>query len=106
VLASGRPIVAWAHPTTGVVQGCAPSRALFIFQQIQGLRQMVERGYVVAATDYDLNSNGGRNLTAMTLWSWQRVFGAPMERVVKPAAVPVVNLLAGESARASLTPTR
>jgi len=94
--AGGRPIVAWAHPTTGVVQGCAPSRALFIFQQIQGLRQMVERRYVVAATDYDLNSNGGRNLTAMTLWSWQRVFGAPMERVVRPAAVPVVNLLAGE----------
>jgi acetyl esterase/lipase len=180
--AGGRPIVAWAHPTTGVVQRCAPSLASLIFQQIQGLRQMVERGYVVAATDYpglgtpgphpylvgvsearavldavrtarstpgsgggqrftvwghsqggqaslytgilakdyapelqllgvaaaapatelatlmtdDLNSDGGRNLTAMTLWSWQRVFGAPMERVVEPAAVPVVNLLVGE----------
>ena len=48
----GRPIVAWAHPTTGVVPRCAPSLALFVFQQIQGLREMVERGYVVAATDY------------------------------------------------------
>ena len=32
----GRPIVAWAHPTTGVVPHCAPSLALFVFQQIQG----------------------------------------------------------------------
>jgi acetyl esterase/lipase len=178
----GRPIVAWAHPTTGVVPRCAPSRAMVVFKQMQGLREMVERGYVVAATDYpglgtpgphpylvgvsegravldavraardmpgagggrrfavwghsqggqavlysgilakgyapdlelvgvaaaapatelatlmadDLNSAGGRNLTAMTLWSWQRVFGAPMERVVTPAAIPVVNLLAQE----------
>src|SRR5271170_2195372 len=52
VPAGGRPIVAWAHPTTGVVPRCAPSLALLVFQQIQGLRQMVERGYVVAATDY------------------------------------------------------
>ena len=178
----GRPIVAWAHPTTGVVPRCAPSLALFMFQQVQGLRAMVERGYVVTATDYpglgtagphpylvgisegravldsvraariiggadssrrfavwghsqggqaslytgilaktyapeldlvgvaaaapatelaklmteDLNSNGGRNLTAMTLWSWARVFGAPIERAVEPAAIPVVNRLAGE----------
>jgi alpha-beta hydrolase superfamily lysophospholipase len=178
----GRPIIAWAHPTTGVVPRCAPSRALFVFQQMQGLRAMVKRGYVVTATDYpglgtagphpylvgasearavldavraarempgagggrhfaawghsqggqavlftgiiaanyapelelvgvaaaapatelatlmteDLASNGGRNLTAMTLWSWARVFSAPMERVLKPQAIPVVNKLAEE----------
>ncbi len=178
----GRPIVAWAHPTTGVVPHCAPSRAAAVFQQMQGLREMVGKGYVVAATDYpglgtagphpylvgvsearavldsvraarempgagggnrfavwghsqggqaslytgilaksyapdlelvgvaaaapatelaklmtdDLDSNGGRNLTAMTLWSWTRVFGAPMERVLEAAAIPVVNLLAEE----------
>jgi acetyl esterase/lipase len=179
---AGRPIVAWAHPTTGVVSRCAPSLAYFVFQQMQGLRDMVNRGYVVTATDYpglgtagphpylvgvsearavldsvraarelpgagggrrfavwghsqggqaslysgilgnsyapdldlvgiaaaapatelavlmaeDLDSNGGRNLTAMTLWSWQRVFDAPMVRVVAKAAVPVVNRLAEE----------
>jgi len=162
--AGGRPVVAWAHPTTGVVPQCAPSRALSVFKQMQGLRDMMRRGYVVAATDYpglgtpgphpylvgvsearavldavraardmsgsgggrrfaiwghsqggqaafyggilakayapdlelvgvaaaapatelatlmadDLNSAGGRNLTAMTLWSWQRVFAAPL----------------------------
>src|ERR1700749_1052443 len=49
---SGRPIVAWAHPTSGIVPRCAPSLALFLFQQIQGLRSFVRDGYVVAATDY------------------------------------------------------
>jgi pimeloyl-ACP methyl ester carboxylesterase len=50
--AGGRPIVAWAHPTSGLTPRCAPSLAIFLFQQIQGLRSFIERGYVVAATDY------------------------------------------------------
>ena len=50
--AGGRPIVAWAHPTTGVVPHCAPSLAIFVFQQMAGLRQLIEQGAVVAATDY------------------------------------------------------
>src|ERR1700759_2086308 len=29
----GRPIVAWAHPTSGVVPRCAPSLAIFLFEQ-------------------------------------------------------------------------
>src|SRR6201992_2697036 len=48
----GRPIVAWAHPTSGIVPRCAPSLAIFLFEQIQGLRSFVRDGYVVAATDY------------------------------------------------------
>src|SRR5262249_12662800 len=50
--AAGRPIVAWAHPTTGVVQHCAPSLAIFGLQQIQGLRPLIESGDIVVATDY------------------------------------------------------
>ncbi len=178
----GRPIVAWAHPTSGVAPRCAPSLAIFLFQQIQGLRDMVQRGYVVAATDYpglgtpgphpylvgisegravldavraaralpeagagrrfavwghsqggqaalyagllardyapdidlvgiaaaapatelatlmndDLDSAGGKNLTAMTLWSWSRVYGAPIDRVLDPAALPSVDRLAAD----------
>jgi acetyl esterase/lipase len=178
----GRPIVAWAHPTTGVVPRCAPSAAMFRFQMIQGLRDMVEHGYIVAATDYpglgtsqphpylvgvsearavldqvraaralagpeagarfavwghsqggqaalftgmiaaryapelrltgvaaaapatelaallraDLGTPAGKNLTAMTLWSWHRVYGAPIKPVVAPDALPVINRLAGE----------
>jgi acetyl esterase/lipase len=179
--ASERPIVAWAHPTTGVVPPCAPSLARVLFQSIQGLRDMLARGYVVAATDYpglgtsgphpylvgisegravldsvraarsvsgvgdgrqfavwghsqggqaalftgilagsyapelelvgvavaapatelatlmqdDLGTSGGDNLTAMTLWSWSRVYGAPMSKVITPAALPAINRLAG-----------
>lgn len=48
----GPPIVAWAHPTSGLIPRCAPSLAIFLFQQIQGSREMLERGYVIAATDY------------------------------------------------------
>ena len=48
----GRPIVAWAHPTTGVARACAPSLARVLFRSIQGLRGMLAQGYAVAATDY------------------------------------------------------
>jgi acetyl esterase/lipase len=176
----GRPIIAWAHPTTGIVPRCAPSLALSLFQQIQGLREMMRRGYIVAATDYpglgtpgphpylvgesegravldsiraaralaghgasahvalwgysqggqavlyasrlaksyapeldvagvaaaapptdlgklmrtDIATAGGKNLLAMTLWSWDRVFGAPMGKIVDPDAIPTVDALA------------
>ena len=180
--AGGRPIVAWAHPTTGVVPHCAPSLAIFVFQQMAGLRQLIEQGAVVAATDYpglgtagphpylvgdsearavidsvraahslpgvgdgnsfavwghsqggqaslytgliaetyapelrlvgvsaaapatslvtlmgdDFKSSGGKNLTAMTLWSWSRVYGAPIDKVVLAEAMPTVDRLSNE----------
>jgi acetyl esterase/lipase len=173
----GRPVVAWAHPTTGVVSRCAPSLARVFFASIQGLREMLNQGYVVAATDYpglgtpeihpylvgtsearavldsvraarqipeagaqarfavwghsqggqaalftgleaaryapelklvgvaaaapatdlaalmtdDLGTGGGNNITAMTLWSWARVYGAPMDKAVTPPAEPVID---------------
>ena len=178
--AGGRQVVAWAHPTSGIVPHCAPSLARFKFQQIQGLRTMLGRGYIVAATDYpglgtagphpylvgvsegravldsvraagnlveagtvqrfavwghsqggqavlyaatlasvyapeleltgvavaapatdlgalmrdDMPAPGGKNLLAMTLWSWARVFEAPIENVVNAAAMPTINGLA------------
>lgn len=49
---AGRPVIAWAHPTTGIVPRCAPSLAHFLYQQIAGLRTFIDRGYIVAATDY------------------------------------------------------
>ena len=180
--AGGRPIVAWAHPTTGIVPKCAPSLARVLFQSIQGLHEMLQHGYVVTATDYpglgtagphpylvgisegravldsvrvarlmpgaggghvfavwghsqggqaalytgilaqsyapdlqlvgvaaaapatelgtlltdDSDTAGGRNITAMTLWSWSRVYGAPISSVVTPPAMPAVDRLAGE----------
>ena len=44
----------------------------------------------------DLNTTGGRNLTAMTVWSWSRVYNAAADSVVAPAVVPVVDRLAEE----------
>jgi acetyl esterase/lipase len=178
--AGGRDLVAWAHPTTGIVPRCAPSLAIFGFQQIQGLREMIRRGYIVAATDYpglgtpgphpylvgesegravldslraaralagpsassrvalwghsqggqaalyagllakayapelelagvavaapatdlgalmrdDFEMPGGKNLLAMTLWSWSHVFGASLDGIVDPAAMPIIDALA------------
>lgn len=178
----GRPVVAWAHPTTGVQPQCAPSLNSGVFQSVQGLNDMLARGYVVTATDYpglgtpgphpylvgasegravvdsvravqqipdaspsrsfavwghsqgghaalftgllakgvapelklvgvaaaapatelatlladDIDTDGGRNLTAMTLWSWSRVYGAPMAQIVNEQAVPLVNDLAAD----------
>src|SRR3984885_2709005 len=178
--AGGWPIVAWAHPTTGVVPRCAPSLALFVFQQMAGSRHLLETGYAIAATDYpglgtpcphpylvgvsearavidsvraarsfpglenstryavwghsqggqaalftgmiaksyapelqlvgvataapatdlsalmtdDLNTAGGRNLTAMTIWSWARVYGADINQVIAPEAISNVDALA------------
>ncbi len=180
--AGARPVIAWAHPTTGIVPHCGPSLAMFVFQQMAGLRDAIGRGYVVAATDYpglgtpgphpylvgdsearavidsvraaaalpgsaagsryavwghsqgghaalftgmisgsyapelqlvgvaaaapatdlaalmtdDLNTSGGRNLTAMTMWSWTRVFNAPIASVIAPDAMPTVDRLANE----------
>ncbi|HYB52813.1 MAG TPA: alpha/beta fold hydrolase [Thermoanaerobaculia bacterium] len=48
----GRPIVAWAHPTTGVSESCAPSLFPDPWKKIPGLSELIGRGFVVAATDY------------------------------------------------------
>lgn len=177
-----RPVVAWAHPTSGIVPHCAPSLARNVYRQIQGLQELLQRGYVVAATDYpglgtagphpylvgasegravldsvraaqtlvgtdarqgfaiwghsqggqaalfaaslarsyapelplvgvaaaapatdlkallkdDLNTSGGDNLLAMTLWSWSRVYDAPLDRIVDPSALPLMDQLAAQ----------
>jgi len=44
----------------------------------------------------DLDTNGGRNITAMTLWSWSRVYNAPIDNVVTPEAIPTIDRLANE----------
>lgn len=51
--AGGRPVVSWAHPTTGVVDSCAPSSSPLGFTLIGGLQGLLSAGYVIAATDYE-----------------------------------------------------
>ncbi len=54
----GRNVVAWAHPTTGMAQGCAPSLgsgglgAITLAQSIPGLDAFIAAGDIVTATDY------------------------------------------------------
>jgi pimeloyl-ACP methyl ester carboxylesterase len=48
----GRPVVAWAHPTTGVADICAPSTNPEFFDTIPHLPALIALDYVVAATDY------------------------------------------------------
>ncbi len=50
--AGGRNVIAWAHPTSGVVQACAPSLMPDNAGMVWGLADMLAKGYVVVATDY------------------------------------------------------
>jgi alpha-beta hydrolase superfamily lysophospholipase len=50
--AGGRHVVAWAHPTTGIAPGCAPSLEADESGTIPGLADFIAAGDVVTATDY------------------------------------------------------
>lgn len=50
--ASDHPVVAWAHPTTGVADTCAPSVLSDGPSLVAGLDAFLDAGFVVAATDY------------------------------------------------------
>jgi alpha-beta hydrolase superfamily lysophospholipase len=49
---AGRHVVAWAHPTTGVADNCAPSLRTEVFDTIPHLQALIALDYVVTATDY------------------------------------------------------
>ena len=46
-----RPVVAWAHGTTGVARKCAPSRRSDPLA-VPGAKDMIVKGYTLVATDY------------------------------------------------------
>lgn len=48
----GRNIVAWAHPTVGIAESCAPSLKASVFETIPQLQSMIARNWVIVATDY------------------------------------------------------
>lgn len=75
--AGGRPIVAWAHGTTGTAQSCGPSQvhhpAVSLNQYflvngnswtdygLPNLETFIQEGYVVVGTDYQGLGAGGRH---------------------------------------------
>jgi len=50
--AAGRPVLAWAHATTGVADACAPSVAPGFLDTVPHVPALVALDWVVVATDY------------------------------------------------------
>ncbi|MEX2319232.1 MAG: lipase family protein [Bauldia sp.] len=182
--AGGYEFIAWAHPTTGVADKCAPSLSLVfeVFKTIPGLDDMVKHGFVVTATDYpglgtagehpylvgvsegravldsvraarqiagptasnrfavwghsqgghaalwtgeltakyapelqivgvaaaapasllgelfddDLGTDAGKGLTALTLWSWSKIYDLDLATIVEPEDVSSVAAIGGQ----------
>ncbi len=180
--AAGRPVVAWAHPTTGVAENCAPSLLKEALDTIPHLPALMALDDVVVATDYpglgtpgphpylvgesegravldsvraarqipkigasprfaawghsqgghaalfagelarsyapelalvgvaaiapatdlrqllkdDLDERAGKVIVSYCLWSWSRVYRAPLEPYVEPAVVRAIDGVAGD----------
>ncbi len=60
--ATGRPVVAWAHPTTGLGPQCAPSRSANVLADMGWLQGMLDKGWIVTATDYSGLGTPGTSL--------------------------------------------
>jgi pimeloyl-ACP methyl ester carboxylesterase len=79
--AGGRPIMAWAHGTTGAAQNCGPSQVLnpvvplneyflvggnsWTDYGIPNLEEFIREGYVIVATDYQGLGGGGKHQYAV-----------------------------------------
>ena len=50
--ATQRPVIAWTHGTSGVVQRCAPSLSPNFFAATPGIGDAIKRGFVIVAPDY------------------------------------------------------
>ncbi len=96
--AVGSRFVVWGHSQGGhaalftglIAKNYAPELTLL------GVAAAAPASELTALMDDDLDTIAGKNITAMTLWSWQRVYGAPMDRVVDPRAMPAIDKLARE----------
>jgi alpha-beta hydrolase superfamily lysophospholipase len=51
-LVEPRPIIAWAHGTTGIVADCAPSRMSDPLAQVPDLAQLIAQGWIYVGADY------------------------------------------------------
>lgn len=75
--AGGRPVMTWAHGTTGAAQNCGPSQVLdpavplneyFLIggnswtdYGLPAVEEFIKEGYVIVATDYQGLGSGGRH---------------------------------------------
>jgi acetyl esterase/lipase len=88
--------VVWGHSQGGqaalftglIARAYAPDLTLL------GVAAAAPASDLAALLEADLAHPAGRNLAAITLWSWARVFDAPIDQVVEPAAMPAIDRLA------------
>src|SRR5262249_55759843 len=57
--AGPRPVIAWEHGTTGLLQKCMPSLVSTPTAGIPARDQIVAAGWVIVATDYSFVEKGG-----------------------------------------------
>src|SRR5438094_7775293 len=57
--AGPRPVIAWEHATTGLLQKCMPSLLSAPSAGIPGRDRIVMAGWIVVATDYSFDEKGG-----------------------------------------------
>jgi pimeloyl-ACP methyl ester carboxylesterase len=57
--AGPRPVIAWEHATTGLLQKCMPSLVSLPTKGVPWCKRMVMGGWVVVATDYSFAEKGG-----------------------------------------------
>jgi pimeloyl-ACP methyl ester carboxylesterase len=94
----GKDFAVWGHSQGGqaslytglIARSYAPELHLV------GVAAAAPATSLVTLMGDDFKTSGGKNLTAMTLWSWSRVFGASIDKVVLPEAMPAVDRLADE----------
>ena len=90
----GRPVLSWGHPTTGTAPECAPSRFYDPFIGVEGLRVMLDRGYVVAYTDYTgMGVEGGPNSYLIGLTAAHNVLDAARAATAIPQAGASTDLV-------------
>ena len=93
--AAGTQFAVWGHSQGGqaaLFTGLEAARYASELKQVGAAAAAPATDLSALMTD-DLGTGGGNNITAMTLWSWARVYGAPMDTVVRPQADPVIERL-------------
>jgi fermentation-respiration switch protein FrsA (DUF1100 family) len=58
---TNRPVLSWAHGTTGIADECAPSKMPLEGQEAALLGPFIKEGWIVAATDYEGLGTPGRH---------------------------------------------
>lgn len=88
----------WGHSQGGhaaiFASQLAPSYAPEL--QLVGLAVAAPATELATLLRDDAATDGGKNLTGLTLWAWSQLFGDPLDAVVRPAAIANLDALAAD----------